>query len=292
MKLVMYGEPYQERPGVIIDDLFILDLERAELESPHSIEEILEYDLLEQVGELLGGFQPETALVPLGSVRLGPPLSGMGKIVACGLNYREHAREMGDTLPVRPLLFAKAPSAIAGPNDPLMLPPTDWSTAIDYEVELGVVISHHCHEVSVMDALGYVAGYTILNDVTARDIQKAEGQWFRAKSYDGFCPIGPYLVTADEIDDPQSLALSTTVNGELRQRSNTGDMIFTVAELVSFASHSMTLMPGDIIATGTPSGIGAGMQPPIFLQPGDDIVMEITSLGQHHYPVVAYEPGG
>jgi 2,4-diketo-3-deoxy-L-fuconate hydrolase len=287
MKLVMYGEPYQERPGVLIDDTFVLDLELAELESPRSLEEILELDLLPQIGELLEGTLPEQALLPLGSVRLGPPLSGIGKIIACGLNYRAHAAEMGDTLPTRPLLFAKAPTAIAGPYDPLVLPPADWAQEVDYEVELGVVISHHCHRVSVEDAPAYIAGYTIVNDVTARDVQRAESQWFRAKSYDGFCPIGPYLVTADEIDDPQDLALATTVNGESRQQSSTADMIFTVAELVSFCSHAMTLQPGDIIATGTPSGIGAGMKPPVYLAAGDVVELTIDGLGRQRVTVEA-----
>ncbi|MHB9109926.1 MAG: fumarylacetoacetate hydrolase family protein [Armatimonadota bacterium] len=283
MKLVMYGEPYQERPGLILEDLFILDLERAELEAPHSIEEILAFDLLEQVGDLEGMVQPEQALVPLGSVRLGPPLSGVGKIIAVGLNYHDHAKEMGLALPDHPLLFSKASSSVAGPCDDLLLPPPAWSAQIDYEVELGVVIAHQCHRVSVEDAPAYIAGYTIVNDVTARDIQREEGQWFRAKSYDGFCPVGPYLVTVDEIDDPQSLALSLRVNDELRQFSNTEQMIFSVAELVSFISHSMTLQPGDLIATGTPSGIGGSRTPPVFLQPGDVVELEIEKLGKHRY---------
>lgn len=290
MKLVMYGEPFQEHPGVVINnDLFILDLEIAELSSPHSIEEILEYDSLEQIRELISGTLPEQSLIPFGSVRLGPPLAGVGKIVACGLNYREHAREMGDQLPKNPLLFCKASSSVAGPYDDLVLPPSNWSNEVDYEVELGVVIGHMCHEVSVENAPAYIAGYTIINDVTARDVQRAEGQWFRAKSYDGFCPIGPFLVTADEIEDPQRLALSTTVNDEIRQRSNTQDMIFSVAELVSFVSHSMTLLPGDVIATGTPSGIGAGMKPPVFLKPGDIMTLTVEGLGRQQIRIASYE---
>jgi 2,4-diketo-3-deoxy-L-fuconate hydrolase len=285
----MYGEPYQERPGIVIDDRFIMDLEFAELESPHCIEEILTFDLLGQIDELTGNPLPEQALIPCCEVRLGPPLSGMGKIIACGLNYRDHAAEMGDKLPSFPLLFAKAPSAIAGPYDDLLLPPLTWSREIDYEVELGVVIGHQCREVSVCDALSYVAGYTIVNDITARDIQRREGQWFRAKSYDGFCPIGPYLVTADELDDPQQLTLTTRINGELRQSSSTANMIFSIPELVSFISHSMTLMPGDIIATGTPAGIGAGMQPPVYLQPGDVMELEVEGLGKQRSTVVAYQ---
>ena len=288
MKLVMYGEPYQERPGVVVDDLFILDLELAELESPHSIEEILAFDLLGEIEDMLGRPMPEQALIPLGSVRLGAPLSGVGKIVACGLNYRDHAAEMGSALPTRPLLFGKASSSIAGPTDDLMLPPDDWSGEIDYEVELGVVIEHLCHEVSAEDALAYVAGYTLANDVTARDVQRAEGQWFRAKSYDGFCPVGPYLVTKDEVPDPQALSLSTRVNEALRQHSNTAQMVFSVAELISFISHSMTLHPGDLLLTGTPAGIGAGMKPPVYLRPGDVMELEIEGLGMHRNTVVAY----
>jgi 2-keto-4-pentenoate hydratase/2-oxohepta-3-ene-1,7-dioic acid hydratase in catechol pathway len=229
---------------------------------------------------------PQQALIPLDSVRLGAPLSGMGKIVACGLNYRDHAVEMGNALPARPLLFAKAPSSIAGPYDDLVLPPAEWSNEVDYEVELGVVIRHLCHKVSPEDALAYVAGYTIVNDVSARDIQREESQWFRAKSYDGFCPVGPYLVTADEIPDPQALSVSLRVNDGLRQRSNTAQMIFSVADLVSFISHSMTLLPGDLIATGTPAGIAAGMKPPSFLKAGDVIELEIEELGKQKYTVV------
>jgi len=281
----MYGEPYQERPGLIIDDLFILDLERAELEAPHSIEEILAFDQLEQVGDLLDMVEPEQALIPLGSVRLGPPLSGVGKIVAVGLNYLDHAREVSLPLPDHPLLFSKASSSVAGPFDDLLLPPPAWSAEIDYEVELGVVMGHSCHRVSVEDAPAYIAGYTIVNDVTARDIQRTEGQWFRAKSCDGFCPVGPYLVTADEIDDPRALSLSLRVNDELRQFSNTSRMIFSVAELVSFISHSLTLQPGDLIATGTPAGTGGSMQPPVYLRPGDVVELEIEKLGTHRYTV-------
>jgi len=288
MKLVMYGEPFQEKPGVIVEDNFILDLELEELDSPHSVEEILEFDLLEDIRALLERPLPREALLPLGDVRLGPPLSGIGKVIACGLNYRDHALESGSALPDVPLLFAKAPSAIAGPFDDLMLPPQSWSSAVDYEVELGVVIGHLCHEVSVENALAYVAGYAIVNDVTARDIQKAESQWFRAKSYDGFCPLGPYLVTADEVEEPGNLQLSTRVNRTVRQQSNTSNLIFSVAELVSFISQSMTLFPGDIIATGTPSGIGAGMKPPVFLQPGDEVELQVEGLGAQRYKVVEY----
>lgn len=289
MKLVMYGEPFQERLGVIVRDAFIYDLELAELESPASIEEVLQFDLLPQIEELTSDLAPDTTLIPLEHVRLGPPLAGMGKIVAVGLNYRDHAEEMGNALPSSPLLFCKAQTSIAGPTDELMLPPERWSREVDYEVELGVIIGQTCREVSVKDAMAFIAGYTILNDVTARDIQRSESQWFRAKSYDGFCPVGPFLVTPEEIDDIGNLTLTTWVNGEVRQQSSTKNLIFGVAELVSFISECMTLLPGDIIATGTPSGIGAGMKPPRYLQAGDVVELAIDGLGRQRTPVIAYQ---
>lgn len=291
VKLVMYGEPFQERPGLIVADAqegeMIFDLEIDELGSPHSIEEILQFDLLVQIAEMAAPLKTGN-LIPVHSVRLGPLISGVGKLIAVGTNYRAHADEMGKTPLANPLLFAKATSSIAGPYDDLILPPPAWSREIDYEVELAVLIGYDCHEVAVENALAYVAGYTVVNDVTARDIQRAEGQWFRAKSYDGFCPVGPYLVTADEVGDPQSLRLTTRVNGELRQNGSTRDMIFNVAELVSFASQTMSLAPGDLIATGTPSGIGGGMKPPCYLQPGDLLELEVEGIGQQRYSLTGY----
>ncbi len=287
----MYGEPFQERLGVIVQDTFIYDLSDAvELEKPESIDEVLQFGLLSQIDELVNAIKPNAALTPLDAVRLGPPLAGMGKIVAVGLNYRDHAAEMGNPLPSSPLLFCKAPTSITGPTDDLMLPPETWSTEVDYEVELGVVIGDICREVDPEDAMAYVAGYTIVNDVTARDVQRAESQWFRAKSYDGFCPLGPFLVTRDEIEDVSALKVTTRVNGEIRQQSNTKNLIFSVTELVSFVSQCMTLLPGDIIATGTPAGIGAGMKPPCYLQPGDVVELSIDGLGSQRNTVVAYEP--
>ncbi len=287
MKLVMYGDAFRERPGVIVEDKYLLDLEREALGEPHSLEEILEFGLLPQIEEILEGEIERWELIPLNTVRLGPPLSGMGKVIAVGLNYRAHAAEMKDALPTNPLLFCKAATTIAGPHDALQLPPASWSAEVDYEVELGVVIGHECRAVSPEDALAYVSGYTIVNDVTARDVQRAESQWFRAKSYDGFCPIGPWLVTPDELDDPQELALTLKVNGEVRQQSNTSNMIFGIAQLVSFISQGITLTPGDIICTGTPSGIGAGMTPPTYLKAGDKLELEIAGLGRQEYGVIS-----
>lgn len=286
MKLVMYGDAYRERPGVIVEDKYVLDLEREALGEPHSLEEILEFGLLPQIEEILEEEIAQWELIPLETVRLGPPLSGMGKIIAVGLNYRAHAAEMHDAVPANPLLFAKGANSLAGPYDELQLPPAAWSAEIDYEVELGVVIGHECRAVSPEDALAYVGGYTIVNDVTARDVQRAESQWFRAKSYDGFCPVGPWLVTPDELDDPQELALTLKVNGEVRQQSNTSDMIHGIAELISFISQGITLNPGDIISTGTPSGIGAGMTPPTYLKAGDRLELEIEGLGRQEYGVI------
>jgi 2-keto-4-pentenoate hydratase/2-oxohepta-3-ene-1,7-dioic acid hydratase in catechol pathway len=288
VKLVMYGDRFQERPGVIVDDAFVVDLEVPELETPHSLEELLELDALPAVEEYVESV-PASKRMPLAGVRLGPPLSGIGKIIAVGLNYKAHVEEMGDHLPKSPLLFAKANTTIAGPFDDLVLPPPAWSSEVDYEVELGVVIGHLCREVSPEDAPAFIGGYTIVNDVTARDVQRSESQWFRAKSYDGFCPVGPFLVTPDEVDDPQALALSTRVNGEVRQHSSTANMIFGVAQLVSFISHAMTLLPGDIIATGTPSGIGAGMTPSTYLKPGDTLELTVDGLGKQTYHVVEHE---
>lgn len=288
MKLLMYGDAFDELPGIMLADGQIYNLEIAELEMPHSLEEILQLNLQSSIQQLIDdNFFAGQLAIQLAGVRLGPPLAGLGKIIAVGLNYRQHATEMGDVLPLKPLLFSKASTTLAGAYDVLILPPVDWSDEVDYEVELGVVIGDECYRVSPEDAAGYIAAYTIVNDVTARDIQREESQWFRAKSYDGFCPLGPMLVTADEIIDAQELDLWSKVNGEIRQKSNTADMIHSVAELVSFISHSMTLYPGDLIATGTPAGIGAGMNPPTFLQHGDIVEMGISGLGEHRCRVVA-----
>ena len=198
------------------------------------------------------------------------------KIIAIGLNYKAHTAEQKRDLPHAPMLFNKAPSSIAGPNDEIVFS-TAASNQVDYENELGVVIGHQCRNISDVDALDYVLGYTICNDVSARDAQRSDGQFFRAKSFDTFCPIGPYILTADEIDDPQALAMRTYVNDELRQNSNTSDMIFGVAESIAYISKYLTLEPGDIIITGTPAGVGEAIGK--FLQNGDVVRCEIDGLG-------------
>jgi 2-keto-4-pentenoate hydratase/2-oxohepta-3-ene-1,7-dioic acid hydratase in catechol pathway len=288
LKLIMYGEMFEEQPGLLIKDkVYPLSIEKFDYAK--SIEMILSDGLLEDISDWVEDGMPGSKPLQLKNCRIGPPITGINKIIAVGLNYRKHAEEMGDKLPANPLLFCKASTTISGPYDDIVLPPVSWSDAVDYEVELGVIIGTVCQDVSVEDALAYVAGYTVVNDLTARDIQKSESQWFRAKSYDGFCPVGPCIITKDELDDVQDLRLTSTVNGEIRQDSNTSDMIFSVAEIISFISKGMTLMPGDLIATGTPSGIGAGFKPPKFLKPGDVVELTVENVGVHKYKVFSDE---
>lgn len=216
-------------------------------------------------------------LRPLSSVKLNPPVVAPGKILAVGLNYAAHAAEQNVASPDFPLIFSKCVTALAGPGDPIVLPRI--SEMIDYEAELAVVIGKQAKSVAADQAMDYVAGYTIMNDVTARDLQKRERQWVRGKGLDTFAPCGPWLVTGDEISDPHSLAIELKVNGEVRQQSNTNDLIFRIPQLIEFISQDLTLKPGDIITTGTPSGVGVFMKPPVFLKAGDEIEIEIDRIG-------------
>jgi 2-keto-4-pentenoate hydratase/2-oxohepta-3-ene-1,7-dioic acid hydratase in catechol pathway len=209
-------------------------------------------------------------------------------IVAIGLNYLDHIRETGMDRPARPLVFSKFRSSVAGPGDPIRID-AGLTEQVDWEVELAVVIGRRAARVPEDDALGHVFGYTVANDVSARDLQFGDGQWVRGKSLDTFCPLGPVVVTADEIADPQALALRTRINGETVQDSSTSEMLFGVAELISFCSHSFTLEPGDVLLTGTPWGCGAFMDPPRFLQPGDVLETEIDGIGTLENPVVAVD---
>jgi 2-keto-4-pentenoate hydratase/2-oxohepta-3-ene-1,7-dioic acid hydratase in catechol pathway len=208
-----------------------------------------------------------------------------GKIVCVGLNYRDHAEEQGLELPARPLLFAKWPTAIVGHGEPVVLPSV--TKEVDYEAELGVVIGERARGVSVERALDVVAGYVCVNDVTARDLQFSDGQWTRAKSFDSFCPVGPEVVPASEVGDPQSLRIRCLLNGEPVQDSSTGHMVFGVAEVIAFVSEAITLEPGDLIATGTPAGVGYSRTPPHFLVPGDEVSVEIERVGVLTNPVRA-----
>jgi 2,4-didehydro-3-deoxy-L-rhamnonate hydrolase len=213
------------------------------------------------------------------------PIDRPGKIVCVGLNYRDHAEEQGVPLPEAPLLFAKWENALIGPGEPIVIPPI--VTKCDYEAELGVVIGSRVRDVSVENALEAVAGYICVNDVSARDLQFADGQWTRGKSPDTFCPVGPRLVQRDEIPDPQNLAIRAVLNGETRQESTTANMVFGVADLIAYITQTITLEPGDLIATGTPAGVGAFRDPPAFMQPGDEITIEIEGLGSLTNPVAA-----
>jgi 2-keto-4-pentenoate hydratase/2-oxohepta-3-ene-1,7-dioic acid hydratase in catechol pathway len=223
-----------------------------------------------------------------GTPRLGPPVAGVGKVVAIGLNYSDHAREVGAKAPPEPILFMKATTSLAGPNDAVPLPP--GSEKLDYEVELAVVIGSRAHRVSAAAALDHVAGYAVMNDVSERTWQtERKGQWVKGKSHDGFAPMGPWLVTRDEVPDPQALALWCDVDGTRRQDGTTANMIFGVADLIAAVSEFMTLMPGDVIATGTPAGVGMGMEPKGFLHRGQTLELGVAGLGTQRQRVVAYE---
>jgi 2-keto-4-pentenoate hydratase/2-oxohepta-3-ene-1,7-dioic acid hydratase in catechol pathway len=211
------------------------------------------------------------------------PIERPQKIVCVGLNYRDHAEEQGVDLPERPLLFAKWPNTLIGPGEPIVIPTI--TERVDYEAELGVVIGSRARQVAVENALEVVAGYVCANDVTARDLQFGDGQWTRGKSLDAFCPVGPALVPASEVPDPQALGIRAILNGEVMQDSTTANMVFGVAEIVAFVSQAITLEPGDLILTGTPAGVGVFRDPPVLLQPGDEITIEIDGLGALGNPV-------
>ena len=213
------------------------------------------------------------------------PIERPQKIVCIGLNYRDHAEEQGTELPAAPLLFAKWPNTLIGLGEPIVIPPI--TKQVDYEAELGVVIGERVRGASAENALEAVAGFLCLNDVSARDLQFSDGQWVRGKSLDTFCPIGPEFVPAADVPDPQALAIRAVVNGEVLQDSHTSNMIFSVAEIVAHVSRSITLEPGDLIATGTPAGVGAFRDPPVWLEPGDEVTIEIEGLGALTNPVRA-----
>jgi 2,4-didehydro-3-deoxy-L-rhamnonate hydrolase len=213
------------------------------------------------------------------------PIEPPQKIICVGLNYRDHAEEQGVAAPEKPILFAKWSNTLIGPGEPIELPAI--SEQVDYEAELGVVIGSRVRNVSVENALEAVAGYVCVNDVSARDLQFSDGQWTRGKSPDTFCPVGPQVVPAAELPDPQALGIRAVLNGRTMQDSSTANMIFGVAEIIAFASQTITLEPGDLIATGTPAGVGVFRDPPVFLQAGDEITIEIDGIGSLTNPVRA-----
>ena len=272
MKFLRVGEIGSEKPAVLDADGRLRDLSAQ---------------IGDIGGDVLGDLASLTADGPIieGSPRLGMPIARPGKVVCIGRNYQEHANEMGGEAPEEPLIFMKASSSLQGPNDPVIRP--KGAQSVDYEVELAVVIGTSAKHVSEADALSHVAGYMTFNDMTERDFQKKRGgQWTKGKSCDTFGPMGPYLVTPDEIGDPQSLALELSVNGQLRQSSHTGLMVFSVARLISYLSDFFTLEVGDVIATGTPAGVGAGMVPPQFLSAGDEVTCSVGPLGQQRFSII------
>jgi 2-keto-4-pentenoate hydratase/2-oxohepta-3-ene-1,7-dioic acid hydratase in catechol pathway len=280
MKLLRFGPAGQEKPGILDRDGRIRDLSGTVSDigpdaiSPASLDKLRRFD-------------PATLPAVTGTPRIGPCVARVSKLLCVGLNYRLHAQETGAPIPKEPILFLKATTAINGPNDDVVIPKNSKKT--DWEVELGVVIGSKAQYVSEADALKHVAGYCIVNDISEREFQiERGGQWSKGKSCDTFAPIGPYVVTSDEVRDPQALDLFCEVSGQRVQGSNTNDMIFTVKQLVSYASQFMTLLPGDVIPTGTPSGVGLGMKPPRFLKPGDTMRLGIAGLGEQRQRVVAY----
>ncbi len=278
MKLIRYGDAGREKPGLVDMDGTIRDL------SAH-IGDITGATLDNTTLDRLRGLDPASLPAVDDGVRIGPCVGGIGKFLCIGLNYSDHAAETGAAIPEHPILFMKATSAVVGPNDRVMMP--RHSRHSDWEIELGVVIGTACKYVSVENALDHVAGYFISNDVSERHFQsKLTGQWTKGKSCDTFGPIGPWLVTADEVPDPQNLDMALDVNGIRRQTGNTSTMIFTVAECISHLSELMTLHPGDVISTGTPPGVGLGIKPePVFLQEGDVMELTIDGLGQQRQEV-------
>jgi 2-keto-4-pentenoate hydratase/2-oxohepta-3-ene-1,7-dioic acid hydratase in catechol pathway len=279
MKLLRYGEIGGEKPGVLdqqgrIRDLseVIADLSGAALGS----------DSLSRIRAL------DFNSLPLveGTPRIGPPVGVVPKFLGIGLNYRDHAAETGQPIPEVPIVFAKASSCVSGPYDPILQP--KGFDRMDFEVELAVVIGTRAKNVAESEALDHVAGYCICDDVSERSLQKGgAGEWIKAKSHDSFGPLGPWLVTTDEIPDPQALDLALDLNGARMQTGNTATMIFTVAELVSYISKYMTLVPGDVITTGTPPGVGMARNPRVFLKPGDELRLTVSGLGEQRLKVMA-----
>lgn len=280
MKLLRFGPVGQEKPGMLDADGNIRDLSAHVADINGDILSDAELDKLRAI---------DPASLPLveGDVRYGACVADFSKFLCIGLNYSDHAAELGLPLPEHPILFLKANSAIVGPNDDVIIP--RGSTMTDWEVELGVVIGKPCKYVSEEDAMDYVAGYCLCNDVSERYFQKQlTGQWTKGKSCDTFGPTGPWLVTKDEIADPMNLAMTCDVNGQRMQDGNTATMIFNVREIISHLSQMMTLNPGDVISTGTPPGVGEGQKPdPIYLKPGDVMTLEIEGLGTQTQMAVA-----
>ena len=281
MRLIVRATETGSRLGVLIDDERAVDATDLDPELPATMTTLIEGGGV-ALARIEAALARKRAAVPhrrLDELALEAPVGRVGKVVAIGKNYREHAAEEGVEAPSAPVIFAKFPSSIVGPEAEIRWRAAD-TTQVDWEAELAVVIGRSARDVPVDAALGYVLGYTCLNDVSARDLQFGDGQWTRGKSLDTFCPIGPWLVTADEIADPQRLRVRLFVNGECMQDGSTEHMVHGVAEIIAFCSRTMTLEPGDVIATGTPGGVGVFRTPPRFLANGDDVVVAIDGVGR------------
>ena len=280
MKLCRYGKVGYEKPGMIDQDGRLRDLSRV-------VDNIGPNEISPRGLKVLSKIKADSLPLVNGGPRLGVPYVGIGKFVAIGLNYSDHAKEAGLPIPSEPIVFMKATTCINGPSDDVIQPRN--STKLDWEVELGIVIGSQAKHVEEAEALNYVAGYCIVNDVSERSWQMATTQWDKGKSFDTSGPIGPWLVTSDEISDPQGLEMRLEVNGKRMQTGNTRTMIFSCAKIISHLSNYMTLLPGDIICTGTPPGVGLGIKPtPVFLKPGDVMTLGIRGLGEQRQKVVAY----
>jgi 2,4-didehydro-3-deoxy-L-rhamnonate hydrolase len=283
MKLIRFGEPGEEKPGAILPDGRRVDV--SDLFRDYD-EIFFAAGGIERMRELLSGGAPGLPEVPA-DARLGPPVARPGKIVCIGLNFRDHAEESSMPLPAEPIIFFKAGSALAGPNDDIVLPRGSQKT--DWEVEIAFVIGKRASYVEEADALGHVAGYLLHNDVSERHFQlERGGQWVKGKSCDTFAPMGPFLATPDELGDVDALRMWLKVNGETKQDGTTADMVFKVPFLVSYLSQFMSLLPGDVVSTGTPAGVGNGMKPPQFLRDGDVVELGIEGLGEARQRVRAY----
>lgn len=281
MKLLRYGPAGQEKPGLLDASGTIRDLSTT-------IPDIGGSSLSPAGLDKLKSLDPQALKAVPGNPRIGPCVGHVGKFICIGLNYSDHAAETGATVPPEPIIFMKATSAITGPNDDVIIPKTSQKT--DWEVELGVVIGSVARYVSEADAMKHVAGYCLINDVSERAFQtERHGQWTKGKSCDSFGPIGPWLVTADEVPDPQNLAMFCDINGKRFQNGSTKTMVYGVRYLISYLSQFMSLQPGDIISTGTPPGVGMGQKPPVYLKDGDKIHLGIAGLGEQHQTARNYK---
>ena len=284
MKLIRLGEAGQEKPGVLLRDGTRVDVSDI---VPDYDERFFAEDGLDALRQWLDRNE-STAPRVSSLMRLGPPICRPSKIICIGLNYRDHAAESGAELPLEPVVFMKSTSSLAGPNDPVVIPRN--AEKLDWEVELAVVIGKKAAYTTKEQALKFIAGYALHNDYSERTFQlERGGQWVKGKSADTFAPIGPFLVTRDELPDPSRLGMWLKVNNEFRQNSNTAEMIFNVPTIVSYVSEFMTLLPGDVISTGTPAGVGLGMRPPQYLKPGDIVDLGIERLGESQQRVVAWK---